>query len=103
MTYKPLHPIGREGIALDIGGERMGDGAGDGDVGGHERDLADPLRSERTLGEFSLDEVDFNIFRHIVDRGNAVGGETVRQKDSVLLHDLLHQRKPESLGNPPST
>jgi len=45
--YKPLHPIGREGIAFDIGGESMSDGAGDGGVGGHQRDLADPLRPER--------------------------------------------------------
>jgi len=55
--YAPLHPIGRERIAFNVGGERMGDGAGDGGVGGHQRDLADPLRTERTLGEFSLDEV----------------------------------------------
>jgi len=40
---------GRRGVASDIGVERMGDGAGYGGVGGHQRDFADPLGPERTF------------------------------------------------------
>ena len=58
----------------------MGDSAGDGGVGGHERNFADPLRPERALGVIGLNEVDLDA------RGGISGPSSVRTPANPNSH-----------------